>query len=179
MRASHQPYGRGCGRSAKPALQADYMISKIIAVASLVMLPFSAALWYRSHQTPYQHRFDATLYKSAWVYLRQGICAVHILNMPTKTASRSSFDTGLNYDAVPGNRRLMFSSEWKGPYRMTWVVFPLWMTTALLALTGTVPLLLTPGRQWLRRLRGQCVMCAYDLTANRSGRCPECGHRLA
>lgn len=26
-----------------------------------------------------------------------------------------------------------------------------------------------------RRIRGQCVSCGYDLTGNRSGRCPECG----
>jgi hypothetical protein len=28
---------------------------------------------------------------------------------------------------------------------------------------------------WLRRRRRLCVKCAYDLTGNTSGRCPECG----
>lgn len=28
-----------------------------------------------------------------------------------------------------------------------------------------------------RRERGECVICGYDLTANTSGRCPECGSK--
>jgi hypothetical protein len=32
-------------------------------------------------------------------------------------------------------------------------------------------------RRWRRR-RGRCEQCGYDLTGNKSGVCPECGHRL-
>lgn len=31
------------------------------------------------------------------------------------------------------------------------------------------------GQQEARRMNGQCVRCGYDLTANVSGVCPECG----
>ncbi len=35
------------------------------------------------------------------------------------------------------------------------------------------------NRLLLRRPRGHCLECGYDLTGNVSGRCPECGHDLA
>ena len=33
-------------------------------------------------------------------------------------------------------------------------------------------------RELRRRHEGYCVRCGYDLTGNRSGVCPECGHRV-
>ena len=36
-----------------------------------------------------------------------------------------------------------------------------------------------PLRRWSRRQKGLCVMCAYDLTGNESGVCPECGERTS
>lgn len=44
----------------------------------------------------------------------------------------------------------------------------------------TLPLLLgfvATRRRCLRRRRGICVECGYDLTGNVSGICPECGAR--
>ena len=38
-----------------------------------------------------------------------------------------------------------------------------------------VPLALVPLRRLRRPPRGHCQMCGYDLTANASERCPECG----
>ncbi len=32
-----------------------------------------------------------------------------------------------------------------------------------------------PVRRWRRRRRGLCIRCGYDLTANSTGVCPECG----
>lgn len=48
---------------------------------------------------------------------------------------------------------------------------------------GFVGVLIYPSipfvrRRWRRR-RGQCVRCAYDLTGNTSGVCPECGTPIA
>ncbi|MCH8316451.1 MAG: hypothetical protein IIA64_10795 [Planctomycetes bacterium] len=33
------------------------------------------------------------------------------------------------------------------------------------------------GRRWIRRRRGRCPRCAYDLRGNLGGGCPECGWR--
>ena len=34
-------------------------------------------------------------------------------------------------------------------------------------------------RRDMRKVRGQCLNCGYDLTGNVSGRCPECGADVA
>ncbi|MHC4696054.1 MAG: hypothetical protein ACYTFA_04845 [Planctomycetota bacterium] len=36
-----------------------------------------------------------------------------------------------------------------------------------------------PVRRWRRRKKGLCVKCAYDLTGNVSGACPECGTAIS
>ena len=45
----------------------------------------------------------------------------------------------------------------------------------LFAVHPLFALLRGPVRRWERRRRGLCPMCAYDLTGNVSGVCPECG----
>lgn len=146
-----------------------------MGVVAWVLLPFSALLWYESHSEPYQRRYDVTLYKSLRVYLRDGVCSLRLLSMPSKTASRSQFAGTLNYDATPERRSLLFNSTSQGPYRITWLVFPLWLSTFTLALIGAIPVTLGPIRRWQRQWRGLCLYCGYDLTGNRSGRCSECG----
>ena len=53
---------------------------------------------------------------------------------------------------------------------------PTWMPPVVF---GAFPLISLWGiprrRRKLRRARGQCVTCGYDLTGNLSGVCPECG----
>lgn len=155
------------------------MILKIMGVVGWVLLPLSALLWYRSHTQPLQHRYDVTLYKSMRVYLRNGVCTLRLLDMPNKTASRTEFQSTLTYDATPEHRSLFFNSHLQGPYRVTWLAFPLWLTTASLAMVGLLPVVRGPIRQARRRWKGWCLDCGYDLTGNHSGRCPECGLRLA
>ena len=154
------------------------VVLKIVAVVSLLALPLSALLWRASYRDPQYRRYDVTLYKSLQVLLKDGVCGLHLLNMPTKTASRTEFLTPVKISMTPGNRSLLLSSKIRGKYRVTWVVFPLWLSTTALAFTGTVPLATTPIRQWRRKRNGWCLECAYDLTGNRSGRCPECGTRF-
>ena len=154
------------------------MILKAIAILSLLALPFSVLLWHASHRNPVHRRYDVTLYKSLRVYLKDGVCGLRLLSMPTRTASRSEFQAPLHADATPVQRSFLLSSRRQGPYRITWFVFPLWLSTGLLTLIGTVPLLYGPIRQRVRRWRGRCMECGYDLTGNRSGRCPECGQRF-
>ncbi len=154
------------------------MFAKIVAVASFVVLPLSIAMWHRSHQRPVQYRYDLTLYKSMWVYVRDGVCGLELLSMPTKTASRSEFRNPLRFDPTPKQASLWVSSTQQGPYRTTWIVFPFWLLTGLLMFCGAYPVIRGPVRQLWRRWRGHCIDCGYDLTGNRSGRCPECGTRL-
>jgi hypothetical protein len=154
------------------------MIAKSIAVFSWVILPLSVLLWHQSHKNPYQNRYDVTLYKSLRVYLREGVCGLRLLSMPTKVASRSGFNTSLHYDALPGGRSLLLSREQVGPYYITWFAFPLWLSTCVLLTMGTVPLAYGPARQVWRRWKGCCAVCGYNLTGNRSGRCSECGTRF-
>lgn len=52
---------------------------------------------------------------------------------------------------------------------------PCWATIAILGFYPTVAFIGCRARRWRRRRRGLCVKCGYNLTGNKSGRCPECG----
>jgi len=149
------------------------MIWKVLGVASLVLFPMSVSLWYASHHRPVQYRWDLTLQKSLRVYLKDGWLGLRVLAMPTKVASRTEFQAALQRDAVPGGRRWLFRSRSVGPYRITWVVFPLWFSTAGLFGLMLVPLVRGPVLRFWRRAQGRCTVCGYDLRGSRR-RCPEC-----
>lgn len=153
------------------------MAMKIAAIVALMVLPLSIVLWHKSESSPTFHRFDLTLYKSVRIYLDDGICAFRVLSLPTKTASRTSFEAPLVRGMVPGNRSFLFTSEQQGAYQVLWLVFPLWFTTLALSCVCALPVVRGPVLEQWRRARGLCVGCGYDLSHNRSGRCPECGHR--
>lgn len=155
------------------------MIGKIVAIASLAVLPISATMWYRSHAAPYWKRFDLTLYKSVWLTLENGVCHMELLSMPTKVASKSEFVVPVKKGKRPPKKafRLTTRTHGKG-YRTTEVAFPLSLSTIVLALSGTIPFALGPAQRWRRKRNGCCVDCGYNLSGNRSGRCPECGMRL-
>lgn len=154
------------------------MAAKIVGIFSLLILPLSASLWIASHRHPQHRRYDLTLYKSVWVYLHDGICYMHMLSMPTKVASRTRFDAPLSDTAIPNSSSLMFRTSKQGQYRNTWLAFPFWATTSLLAILGTVSLATGPLVRWRRTRNGWCIHCGYDLHTNRTGRCPECGMRF-
>ena len=151
------------------------MVSKIIALVALILLPLNVTFWYRSHSHPVRYRFDITLYKSLDVYLKNGVCGMHLLSMPTKTASKPEFETPLRYNATPNQASLWLSSSQQGPFRFTWLVFPFWLMALTLTFLGMMPVVRGPVVRWLRRRAGRCLFCGYDLTGNKSGRCPECG----
>lgn len=155
-----------------------YMFAKIMAVLALVLLPWSVSLWRQSYTSPAMLRFDVTLYKSLNVYLRDGLCGLRLLSMPTKTASRTEFRTPLVYNALPAQASLFLGSTQQGPYRTTWFVFPFWLVTSGLLVFGAVPILRGPVRRTWRRRRGHCTECGYCLTGNPTGRCSECGAHL-
>jgi len=151
------------------------MIAKTMGILALLVLPVSASLWLTSHTEPNFRRYDVTLYKSLWVYLKDGVCGLELLSMPSKVASRSTFLSPLKFNMAPNRESLHFSTQRRGMFRTTWLVFPLWVSTSLLTVAGTIPLLAGPVRRWRRKRNGWCLFCGYDLTGNRTGRCPECG----
>lgn len=152
-------------------------LGKAVAILSLILLPLAATLWYRS-LTPSWSRSDVTPYKSMWVYLNKGVCTIEILHMPTSMSGRSEYAAPLTRDPRPVRSSFLFSSRRHGVYRTTWIVFPLWLATVSLALLGIVPLAYGPVLRRIRVRRGCCVECGYNLHANRSGRCPECGSTI-
>jgi len=154
------------------------MVWKILAIAALVTLPLSASLWRKSHAMPEWYRYDVAVDKSLWVYLKDGVCAMRLLSMPTKTAARTAFRAPLTYDPTPNQRDLMLSTTRRGPYRVTWLAFPLWLTTYGLTALMVVPVVRGPVLRRWRRLHGCCVTCGYDLRGCRGHRCSECGTRF-
>ena len=154
------------------------MVLKIVAFCCVLALPFSIVFWYRSHIAPHRYRCDVTLYKSMWIGMKDGICALELLSMPTKTASRTEFRTLSRHDPSPTQASFMLSSRQLGPNSETRIIFPLWLPTVFLLLVGAMPLARWQTRRWWRKRNGWCLECGYDLTGNRSGRCSECGHRF-
>jgi len=166
------------------------VLCKAIAIFALVLLPLAITFWHGSHSTPRQYRYDVTLYKSLWIWMRDGHCTMHLLSMPTKTASRTEHYGPLSYDPrqqVGGQgmsdptltkRSLLVRATRTGPYHNLWIIFPLWILPAALVVLGVVPLAVEPLRVWLRRRAGRCTHCGYNLVGNRSGRCPECGEHF-
>ncbi len=151
------------------------MLLRILAVFALVALPFDVSLWYRSHRDPMQYRWDLTLYNSVHVHVRDGVCGLLLVTMPEKTASRTYFQTPLNYDPVPNQASIFASSRRNGPYWNTWLAFPFWLPTLFLALVGIAPILQGPVRRWWLHRQGRCVVCGYDLRGTEGNRCSECG----
>lgn len=60
------------------------------------------------------------------------------------------------------------------PMRIREITIPSWVAAGL-PLIPAFCLARRPVRRFVRRRRGQCVYCGYDLRGSISGRCPECG----
>ena len=58
---------------------------------------------------------------------------------------------------------------------VTLVRSSMWTVSLLLAAYPTMAFIRGPLRRYRRRKHGLCLACAYDLTGNKSGVCPECG----
>lgn len=70
---------------------------------------------------------------------------------------------------IPGPPLRIFTTT------VTTVVFPIWAVLLLLWAYPALMFARGPLRRYRRRKRGLCTQCAYDLTGNLSGICPECG----
>lgn len=151
------------------------MFLKIIAIAALVALPFSLSMWRKSHINPEWYRYDVTPYKSLDVSVKGGLVGFHVLSMPTRSNLKSEFRMPLTYNPIPAGRTLHLSSVRTGAYRNSWLIFPFWLSSSLLASLIALPIINGPVRRWHRMRMGRCLECAYSLRGLRSNRCPECG----
>ena len=59
-------------------------------------------------------------------------------------------------------------------YRAGWLFVPFWLPAVLTALMPLCLFIRSLRRRW-RLAHSKCWNCAYDLTANATGVCPECG----
>lgn len=57
----------------------------------------------------------------------------------------------------------------------TYLAMPLWAVSLLLVVYPLKCVALGPIRRHVRRKKGRCSACGFDLTGNTSGVCPECG----
>ena len=115
----------------------------------------------------------------------------------TKMAKAVGFQCGRVYAAVwpgalifplPGEgwsiARTGLCQEWLPKYgrssiqqfQAIWI--PLWMPLAFFACYPAIAFIRGPLRRWRRRRAGLCTRCAYNLTGNQSGLCPECGIKV-
>ena len=63
-------------------------------------------------------------------------------------------------------------------WQYTSIGVPFWLISLLLGLYPMVAFVRGPYRRYRRRRKGLCLKCAYDLTGNVSGVCPECGEKI-
>ena len=59
------------------------------------------------------------------------------------------------------------------------LAMPLWFPLVLFSIYPTIAFVRAPyRRRHLRRKKGLCIHCGYNLTGNVSGVCPECGEKV-
>ena len=105
---------------------------------------------------------------------------------PTRRESNWTWrDHGLEFGSRPPNR-LMCDMVSEGERRRAQfpstyfiITLPCWIPLALLATYPLIALIKGPLRRRYRRKRNRCIHCGYNLTANTTNRCPECGQTFS
>jgi len=69
-----------------------------------------------------------------------------------------------------------FLAGWPG--RWGQLLFPLWILFLILSAYPTAVFIRGPLLHHLRRKKGHCIKCGYNLTGNVTGICPECGEKI-
>ena len=87
----------------------------------------------------------------------------------------NAFNTG---KVIPLGRlgRLSFGSgRTRQGWRFVVATLPVWMAVTVFFVLPGAAYYYGPMRRRRRAARNECLSCGYDLTANQSGICPECG----
>jgi len=77
-----------------------------------------------------------------------------------------------------GGMGIVYGLDLGGPLRHNIICIPLWLPLALLLIYPSYAVIRGPLRRHRRRKKSLCANCAYNLTGNVSGICPECGERI-
>jgi hypothetical protein len=122
----------------------------LAATASMVLCIMTAAIWVGSFAIPNTNRHRGV-----------GFCWLKIAE-------------GNDYLVLPhGRLEEWINTPWDGKWYPE-TSAPLWVPAALFLATAAA-LRVVAKKTPASYRPGQCPSCAYDLTGNRSGVCPECG----
>ena len=179
------------------------MIRKVVIIVLTLAVVGTGMAWpisypgisvgHATYTTPDKHRIPARSVRLLAVNIVRGVLVLRNSRLPA-TAVEGDWAQRFRASCTPGWRvnwrldpRISASvcsgSLWRPdvlrPHPDTVVLTtPLWLTTLLFATYPAIAFLRGPLRRWhrrRRRRRGLCIKCSYDLTANVSGVCPECG----
>ena len=145
--------------------------STLASAFSLLLLVATAVLWVQSHRRVYALFYHADRYTLAAV-VRPGSAEITIYRDATSWPARLKLCNEPD-DIVPNGRGDEFVNYML--FRQTDNRIPLWL---LVAIEMPFPLTWTAKRLrvFLKHADGEhCPTCSYNLTANTSGICPECG----
>lgn len=163
----------------------------MIRKAILVLLTFgaagTAAIWVLSYTTIGKSLFADSIPTRSYDFRLTCPRAGSIVVMSCR------FGTMNQLNSIPTLIRISYGGDWYerlGFERVTWIsrgpnppeviyskrfMFPAWVPFIVFGTYPTVAFMRGPLRRWRRRRKGLCVKCRYDLTANVTGTCPECG----
>ena len=160
-------------------------IVTLVATVSLLLWVTVLVIWVRSFRTD-EHFYFSYHSKAYRILIRSGATIVD--NDPEIVAQTEREEKARRaIAAVPGSMFLLFvprgervvspPSQIPLPWsKSSYVPLP---AAAVLLLIAPFSVVVNWGAQRKRVKLGLCARCGYDLTANTSGVCPECGSKVA
>ncbi|UCC30567.1 MAG: hypothetical protein JSU86_20505 [Phycisphaerales bacterium] len=156
------------------------MIRKAIIVVLVMALAAAGAGWIISHwygRVATVFEWEPVDNQVVTVYFDRGSFLIrHICDVDTtKIRSRGPVFGKLELRTGLADRR-----HDRGSYaRFVRIGSPFWIPFLVFGIYPAIAFIRGPLRRWHRRRKGLCVRCAYNLTGNMSGVCPECGDAIA
>ncbi len=141
------------------------MIRKIIIVLLTLGAVVTVVLWQVTH--------DKTIlqFDSGWIGSYRYFGQVSAGQLHLGRSAREQNPATLTRRDLAGFRVVRVRN-------MLLLYVPLWAPLVLFSAFPTFALIRALVRRRLRRRRGVCLKCGYDLTSNVSGVCPECGKAI-
>lgn len=149
-----------------------------LSIATLL----TAAAWWSQFGGPYDGSIRVTPLLRVTLGTEQGWAVVTVTSPASNerwgmAAKDHIYIPVVRLDFVPVYRVQPYvEPELPTQYMGARVMFPLLLPTVIIAMSWLAwPFVSAALRRRRRRTHGLCVHCAYDLTGNESGACPECG----